>query len=183
MSTTFCGCDPEAQLSDGSIGWVCKAHSVPEIAVSPCETPEANGNVEEVPSTSGKCPCGALECWDVDDYSWVSSRSGWHGELHGCQTSVFFIHGKKIREQRHTPEGRWGLDEMLQLLIEWSRGLPDPVFIWDRDTGSGDAGFWIEGVREPNDEDIARLQECRDRRDAEDRRTLERIQRRLAKAE
>lgn len=124
----------------------------------------------------GTCHCGAPECWDEGDYSWLGSRSGWHGKLHGTDASVFFIHGKKIREQRHIPETHgMPVEEFARKLREWSSGLPEPIVMWTRDSGGGDADLWIEGVREPNDADRHRLEEVKQREDAENRRQYERL--------
>lgn len=124
--------------------------------------------------------CGDPNCWDAGDYSWLASNSGWHGELHGCQTSIFFIHGRKIREQRHVPSGDWPLSQLPELLARWSTGLPNPRLAWYADTGDGDVGLWIEGEREPNEADNARLQEYRERQEREDRRVFERLKAKFA---
>jgi hypothetical protein len=125
------------------------------------------------------CHCGAPECWSEDDTAWLASESGWHGDINGCQSSVFFIHGKKIREQRHVPEGSHRIAEMPALLERWSAGLPNASFVWLHDTGGGDAGLWIEGVRDPNEADIARLMQCRKRQLDNDRRELRWLQKRI----
>ena len=127
----------------------------------------------------GKCTCGEADCWDADDYSWLSSNSGWRGTIHGCHTSIFFIHGKKIREQRHIPAGHWDIERATELLREWSRGLPNQILIWSHDTGDGDSDLWIDGIREPTAEDWQRLEECRAWQDQDDRRTYERLRRRF----
>lgn len=122
------------------------------------------------------CHCGAENCWDEGDYSWLSSNSGWGGEINGCDSLVFFIHGRKIREQRHLPEGDWPVSEMAELVKRWSEGLPNGRLVIMEDTGDGEPGFWIEGEREPNTEDWKRLDECRARQDEKDRREYERLQ-------
>ena len=109
-----------------------------------------------------KCFCGE-DCWDANDHSWLSSNSGWHGDINGCQSSVFFIHGKKIREQRQIPYGSFSVAELPGLFSRWSDGLPNARVEFHEDTGGGDMGIWIEGVREPNDEDLGRLEEARAR--------------------
>src|SRR3990167_11131360 len=111
----------------------------------------------------GQCHCGADECWDKHDTAWLSSESGWHGEIDGCSVSVFFIHGKKIREQRHIPK-QWGsVEDFIAKITRWSAGLTNPQFVYSLDTGDGDYGLWIEGIREPRPEDFVRLQEARAR--------------------
>ncbi len=125
--------------------------------------------------TSSKCMCGDSDCWPRDDYSWLSSRSGWSGDINGCPSSVFFIHGRKIREQRHIPEGSWSIAELAERLPMWANGLPDARLFWTSDTGGGDAGLWIEGVREPTAIDWKRLDEARARQDAEDRQTFTKL--------
>ncbi len=109
------------------------------------------------------CICGAEDCWDRNDYSWLSSRSGWHGDVNGCPSSVFFIHGKKIREQRHIPYGEYPVASFPALLEHWAAGLPNARFFWCEDTGDGDSGLWIEGEREPNAADQDRLEQARTR--------------------
>lgn len=122
------------------------------------------------------CFCGDPGCWDQADRSWVSCS--WHGIQHGCESSVFFIHGRKIREQRTIPPGELSVSEFATLLVEWSKGLPNPrvVVCFDSD-GDGQKGFWIEGEREPNEEDAARLEQCRAMQEKNDRRELERLKR------
>ena len=128
---------------------------------------------------SENCSCGDAACWDKDDYSWLSSNSGWDGDINGCSSSVFFIHGRKIREQRHLPEGNWPVEQMFELVRRWSDGLPGARLVMTNDTGGGDAGFWIEGEREPNADDLSRLEECRERQSKEDRRNYERLQKKF----
>lgn len=111
----------------------------------------------------GKCHCGAKDCWDEHDYSWVSSESGWHGDINGCPSSVFFIHGKKIREQRQVPYGRFLLNDLPKLFECWGMGLPNARLVWTEDTGGGDCGLWIEGERDPTVDDLKRLEETRKR--------------------
>lgn len=125
-----------------------------------------------------KCTCGASDCWDEGDYSWLASNSGWHGRLHGTEASVFFVHGKKIREQRRIPQA-YGMpvEEFARNLLAWSAGLPEAKVMWMRDTGDGEADLWIEGVREPNADDWQRLREVKEREDANNRRELERLKR------
>ncbi len=108
-----------------------------------------------------KCVCGAEDCWDINDYSWLSSRSGWCGDINGCHSSIFFIHGKKIREQRHIPCGSFPISVLHKLLDKWADGLPNAQLVWSEDTGDGESGLWIEGVREPNNDDKERLAELR----------------------
>ena len=111
--------------------------------------------------TQKNCTCGMPDCWPANDFSWLSSNSGWHGNINGCHSSVFFIHGKKIREQRDVPEGTYDINALLNLLVRWSQGLPNPRLVHTHDTGDGDWGLWIEGEREPNDEDWKRLEQAR----------------------
>ena len=123
------------------------------------------------------CICGESDCWGMDDNAWLDA--GWGGVINGCSSSVFFIHGKRIREQRHIPEGNWPITEMLELVNHWAEGLPGSRLVMCADTGAGDPGFWIEGERDPNAEDLKRLEECRARRDRDDRRDYERLQRKF----
>lgn len=111
-----------------------------------------------------KCrTCGAADCWDESDTAWLSTESGWFGDIDGCPTSIFFIHGKQIREQRHVPEHRGSVQEFIGKIQRWSVGLDNPRFIYTHDTGGGDCGLWIEGTREPRVDDMKRLHEARAR--------------------
>ena len=114
--------------------------------------------------TRGKCICGKDDCWEPGDNAWLSSQSGWHGELHGTRASVFFIHGRMIREQRHIPYGSFAVSDLPRLIKQWSSGLPGARLEWMADTGGGDPGLWIEGMRQPEPADWARLEEARARR-------------------
>ena len=119
------------------------------------------------------CHCGAPECWPENDYSWLSAA--WRGVINDCEASVFFIHGKMIREQRNLPTGTYNLASLSRLLAFWGAGLPEPHLCYSHDTGAGDWGLWIEGVRKPNDEDWARLEAVRQRDREEATRELARI--------
>ncbi len=110
-----------------------------------------------------KCDCGAGECWNEHDTAWLGSESGWYGDVDGCHTSIFFIHGKKIREQRSIPEQYGSVDEFIAKLRRWSIGLDNAHFIYTHDVGDGSPGTWIEGTREPHAEDTKRLVEARAR--------------------
>lgn len=109
--------------------------------------------------------------WDDNDFSWLSSRSG----IHKDGTSIFFIHGGRIRHQARVPYGNYSVEEFCRLLQQRAEGLDDPIVRWMADTGGGDPGFWVEGTRAPNEEDLERLQHARDlqrRRDEIDARQL-----------
>jgi hypothetical protein len=99
--------------------------------------------------------------------------------LHGCHAFVFFIHGRKIREQRQVPQGRWTIAQLHERLEQWSAELPNARLVWTQDTGDGDSGLWIEGEREPNEADWQRLREARAHQRRRDEEELARIQRRL----
>ncbi len=131
-------------------------------------------------SENENCHCGAGECWDRGDYSWLSSNSGWWGDINGCQSSVFFIHGKKIREQRHLPEGEWPIATIGAQFAAWAEGLPGARLVHHSDTGAGEPGWWIEGEREPTDEDLKRLEEVRERMEKKERRELKHLQERYS---
>ncbi len=133
---------------------------------------------EEAYSRAAKCHCGEKDCWDPGDYSWLASQSGWYGELHGTDAAVFFIHGKKIREQRSIKAGDYPVEDLPRLIAQWSTGLPNAYLSWSHDTGGGDCGLWIEGIREPNADDWVRLKEVQEREDKENRRKLEELKRR-----
>lgn len=112
--------------------------------------------------------------WDKNDYSWLSSHSG----LHENDTSIFFIHGGRIRHQAHLPHGYHPLEEFIAMLRERAVGLDEPMVFWLEDTGGGDCGLWVDGTRPPNDSDLARLQAARKRQRQDDERALRDIQRR-----
>jgi hypothetical protein len=84
--------------------------------------------------------------WEEDDYAWLSSRSG----IHKDGTSIFFIHGGRIRHQAHIPHGNYSVDEFCQMVRERAEALDD-------------ADLWVEGTRPPNEDDLLRLQAARDR--------------------
>ena len=121
-----------------------------------------------------KCWCGE-DCWDSNDYSWLASNSGWFGDINGCESSVFFIHGKGIREQRRIPYGNYSLTELLALLPKWMDGLPNARLRWLFDTGDGECGLWIEGERKPNQDDVKRLEDVRIRMKEKAKRDLDYI--------
>ena len=127
------------------------------------------------------CTCGEPDCWAADDYSWL--KAGWGGEISGCDAAVFFIHGKKIREQRHFPEGEWPIDTIGAQFAAWAQGLPGARLVYHSDTGDGEPGWWIEGEREPNDEDLKRLREVQDRTEGKERRELERLRGKYGESE
>lgn len=122
-----------------------------------------------------KCHCGEPDCWDDGDYTWLDSQSGWRGTVAGCGASVYFVHGKKIAEERHLPEFSGPLDAFIEKLREWSSGLSNPWINWSHDTGGGDAGFWLRDVRDPQEQDWTRLAEVRQRKEAGERIELERL--------
>lgn len=126
------------------------------------------------------CLCGDPNCWDGDDHSWLSSRSGWNGNINGTQASIFFIHGRMIREQRHVPYGEWKIADIQSIFDRYSVGMPNPRLVWSQGSEDSDPSLWIEGEREPNADDLKRLQECRDREARDDERELAAIQRRAA---
>lgn len=131
---------------------------------------------------NNRCMCGLnnQDCWPSDDFAWLDSQSGWRGTFYGCQTSVFFIHGRKIREQRHVPAGRYDIAILPERFAEWARGLPNARLVWSRDTGDGDAGLWIEGERDADEDDLVRLREARERIERNDRREFERLKAKLS---
>lgn len=109
--------------------------------------------------------------WDRDDNAWLSSNSG----IYDGETSIFFIHGGRIRHQAHLPQGWHPVDEFCQMVHDRAEGLDDPRVVHLSDTGGGDAGLWVEGTRPPNDDDLARLHLARERqrrRDEIDARLL-----------
>ena len=103
--------------------------------------------------------------WDRGDHAWLSSESG----IYKDGTSIFFIHGGRIRHQAHIPYGLYAVEEFCSMIRERAAGLDDPKVCWSEDTGGGDQGFWVEGTRLPNDEDLARLQVARNDQALQDR--------------
>jgi hypothetical protein len=99
--------------------------------------------------------------WGDGDYAWLNSESGLYDPE--TQTSVFFIHGGRIRHQSHIPHGLYTLAEFQALWKQRAGRLDDPRLVWSEDTGDGDAGLWIEGTRAPDESDLARLQAARAR--------------------
>ncbi len=87
-----------------------------------------------------------------------------------------------VRGWHPTRAGMHGmaLAQFARKLSEWSAGLPEPTVVWSHDTGDGDSGLWIEGVREPNAADLKRLEDCRRQQLQNDRRELGYLQERIA---
>jgi hypothetical protein len=112
--------------------------------------------------------------WDSGDTSWLSSNSG----IYKDGVSVFFIAGGRIRHQADIPEGYHTVDEFFALVQERAVGLDDPRVVWTDDTGNGDPGLWVEGTREPNEEDLARLQAARDHQRLQDEITARGLRKR-----
>jgi hypothetical protein len=115
--------------------------------------------------------------WPEDDFSWLTSKSGLtRNEPDGGVTSIFFIHGGRIREQAHIPEGRHGLDTFIEALRSRATGLDDPCIVisYSEDGTS----LWLEGTRMPREDDIHRLEAARERQRKEDDRILADINKR-----
>jgi hypothetical protein len=109
--------------------------------------------------------------WPEDDFSWLSSRSGLsRKESDGGYTSVFFIHGGRIREQAHIPHGNFAPDKFLELITKRVAGLDKASVNWSSDTGGGDCGFWVEGTRLPTEDDLHRLMSAREQQLKDDAR-------------
>ena len=117
--------------------------------------------------------------WPVDDLSWVASKSGLRRkEPDGGETSVFFIHGGRIREQAHIPYGFHDMEVFITLVRKCARGLDNPTVCWVADCGSGEPALWIEGTRIPREDDLLRLEAARKRQREEDDRTMKEIEKR-----
>ena len=111
--------------------------------------------------------------WPDGEYSWLSSRSGLtREERDGGYTSIFFIHGGRIREQAHIPRGRHGIDSFVALVKRRTEGLEDAYVVWSRDTGDGDADLWVEGTRLPTEDDMRRLVAAQDEQKRSDEKEL-----------
>jgi hypothetical protein len=116
--------------------------------------------------------------WDIPGWDWEPGDNAWlRSGVYENGTSIFFIHGGKIRHQAHLPYGDYKPDEFASLIAERAKGLEDPIVRWEEDTGGGDPGLWVEGVRPPNKEDLARLQSARDRQRRRDRLEIARLRR------
>lgn len=116
------------------------------------------------------CLCGEPDCWSDGDTTWLDERSSWRGTSHGCHASIYWVHGKKIAEERHIPAFSLPIADVALRLGEWCAGLQNPVLIWTHDAGGGDASLWIRDVRDPVASDWQRLREARARQLIEDRR-------------
>jgi len=112
--------------------------------------------------------------WDERDFSWLSDKSG----IRKNNVSIFFIHGGRIRHQGDIPYGNYPIEAFIDLLRKLSEGLDNPLVMWVSDTGGGDPGFWVEGTRYPNNEDLERLRYARKRQEQKDRSDLASIKRR-----
>lgn len=112
--------------------------------------------------------------WEPGDYAWLSSASG----LYLDGTSIFFIHGGRIRHQAHIPYGSYTVDEFAALLRDRAAGLDAPTVQWCEDTGGGNCGLWVEGTRPPNESDLARLHAARERQAREDEHTARSLRQR-----
>ena len=102
--------------------------------------------------------------WEPGDHSWLSSRSGTHRTSpDGGHTSVFFIHGGRIREQAHLPVGEFTLSRFQAMLEVRALELDEPrVRVVAEEDGS--VGLWVEGTRPPNAEDLERLRVAREQK-------------------
>lgn len=108
--------------------------------------------------------------WDVPGWDWADGDYAWlDAGVRVDDTSIFFIHGGRIRHQAHVPFGTYSLEQFTALLYERAEGLDNPHVTWSSDTGDGDYGFWVEGTRPPHEDDLARLQKARERREHQDR--------------
>ena len=112
--------------------------------------------------------------WRPGDYAWLSSESG----IYENGTSIFFIHGGRVRHQAHMPHGTYTREELLAWFDQAAEGLDQPYLYWCDDTGGGYPGLWLEGTRPPKAEDITRLQAARERQERNDERTLQDIMQR-----
>ena len=106
--------------------------------------------------------------WDNDDYSWLRPADS-------VEDSGWFIHGGMIRHQRHIPVGEYSLEAFMELVTKLGTGLTRPMVLLMSDTGSGDPGFWVEGVRTPTLADVEGLVERRRSNERDDRRLFDRI--------
>ncbi len=109
--------------------------------------------------------------WSEGDYSWLSS------EMH-TPDGGFFIHGGRVRHQKHVPYGWHEIEDFVVLLRSLAKGLENPQLVWLDDTGGGESGLWVEGTRPPNQADVEALGAVQKRKEAKDRRTFESIAKR-----
>lgn len=114
--------------------------------------------------------------WPQDEYAWLSSESGlWREDADGSGTSIFFIHGGRIREQAYLPYGSHDPDKFCELIKQRTKGLDSPTVNWLSDTGGGDPGLWVEGTRLPNEDDMRRLLAAWEKQKRDDERALRAI--------
>lgn len=113
--------------------------------------------------------------WDIDGWDWADQDYSWLSSQTHLPDDGFFIHGGYIRHQRHIPYRDYTVDNFLALIKEFAEGLENVQVVVSEDTGSGDHGFWVEGVRPPNQTDVEALIEVRRRRDHEDERNYKDI--------
>ena len=109
--------------------------------------------------------------WDDDDYSWLASQLS-------LLDDGFFIHGGYIRHQKHIDHGDYSLEEFISKVRQLAVGLARPMVRWMDDTGGGDEGLWVEGIRSPIQQDVEALAKVRRRKDSEDKSALAAIRRR-----
>lgn len=106
-----------------------------------------------------------LPQWDVPGWDWAPHDYAWlDAGVSVDGTSIFFIHGGRIRHQAHIPYGHYTVDDFTKLLRNRAKGLDDARVIWSADTGGGDSGFWVEGTRAPEVADLGRLTAAREQR-------------------
>ena len=111
--------------------------------------------------------------WDVPGWDWDEEDNAWlEAGVGDGTTSIFFIHGGRIRHQAHIPEGHYTVEQFTELVHGYAEGLDNPHIVWLTDTGGGDCGLWVEGTRAPNVADLERLQKARERIARSDRLTL-----------
>ena len=106
--------------------------------------------------------------WDIDGWDWGEHDFSWLSSQTQLPDEAFFIHGGHVRHQRHIPWGEYSVQDFIALVQRMGEGIENATVILSQDTGGGDPGFWVEGTRPPQIEDVEALIQTRKRRDRQD---------------
>jgi len=113
--------------------------------------------------------------WDIDGWDWADHDYSWLSTHTMLPNSSFFIHGGYIRHQHHLPWGDYSIESFCDLIKRLGEGLEQATVSLCEDTGGGDPGFWVEGIRPPTIDDVEALEQTRKRRDRDDKVTYDAI--------
>ena len=111
--------------------------------------------------------------WDIEGWDWANNDPTWLASHTSLANGGFFIHGGKVRHQKHIPNGSYGVAEFISILRDMAEGLENPTVRWSSDTGAGDIGLWLEGERAPTKDDALWLAKAKQREADKDKRDLE----------